>query len=469
MKRASTVARCFERPPGELDSARTTVSAEAEEARYAEFVGRRKLVMLEFSGRDEARVCDTDRAQLSLFEFALIEVEADPIVLVFMIDEANEHADACVHPEPLHHLATEGLRIGFAIFDAASGELPEKRQDGAGTSLRNEVAPLALDEGGDDANLRLILPHTLRYITPMGEAQHGDEAKRIAYFGLPLGALALMRAGVTPVVIGIGHPNAPGMLRLRRARLPNTLLLARPDLEHPSVQRALFARRPDALLSFFWPKKIPAEILERMPLGAFGTHPSLLPRHRGPDPIFWTLVEGDKETGVSLHRLEPEYDTGAIVEVRSIPVDPKFHSMQLARALDRLALPMLIDAAKRLVRGERLEGTPQDDSLATLAPTPTNWDFSIDWKEPAARVLGRIRASAPYPGAIAQLGDHTIVILRAELGAGPHGFEPAEAFIDGERRVNVRAADAFVRIVSAVDLDERPIDPAALLRPSQQG
>lgn len=302
----------------------------------------------------------------------------------------------------------------------------------------------------------------------MGEAQHGDEAKRIAYFGLPLGALALMRAGVTPVVMGIGHPNAPGMLRIRRAKLGDTLLMARPDLHHPLVRRAIDARRPDAILSFFWPKKIPADLLGSMPLGAFGTHPSLLPRHRGPDPIFWTLLEGDEETGVSLHRLEREYDTGEIVEVRKLLVDGSMNSTRLARALDRLALPMLIEAGQRLSRGEALRGAPQDESRATLAPFPATWDFSIDWKEPAARVLGRVRASAPYPGAIAQLEDHTIVILEAELGDGPSGFEPAEAFIDAGERVNIRAADAFIRIVRAVDLDERSIDPAALLRGRDQ-
>lgn len=310
----------------------------------------------------------------------------------------------------------------------------------------------------------------------MGEAHQGDPPKRIAYVGLPIGALALIRAGIIPVVMGIGHPNAPGMLRLRRARFEDSLLLARPDLNHPLVQRAILDRRPDALLSFFWPKKIPLELLDRMPLGAFGTHPSLLPRHRGPDPIFWTLLEGDEETGVSLHRLEREYDTGEIIEVRRLKIDAEMNSIGLARALDRLALPMLVDAGLRLKRGEQLRGVAQDrlqdkspnESRVTLAPTPTTWDFSIDWREPAARVLGRIRASAPYPGAVAQLEDHTIVIHRAERGAGPAGFEPAQAFIDAEGRVNIRAADEFVRILRAVDLDERPIDPAALLRPEAQ-
>lgn len=302
----------------------------------------------------------------------------------------------------------------------------------------------------------------------MGEAHQGDPPKRIAYVGLPIGALALIRAGIIPVVMGIGHPNAPGMLRLRRARFEDSLLLARPDLHHPLVQRAILDRRPDALLSFFWPKKIPLELLDRMPLGAFGTHPSLLPRHRGPDPIFWTLLEGDEETGVSLHRLEREYDTGEIIQVRRLKIDAEMNSIGLARALDRIALPMLVDAGLRLKRGEQLRGAPQDESRTTLAPFPATWDFSIDWKEPAARVLGRVRASAPYPGAIAQLEDHTIVILEAELGDGPSGFEPAEAFIDAGERVNIRAADAFIRIVRAVDLDERSIDPAALLRGRDQ-
>lgn len=284
---------------------------------------------------------------------------------------------------------------------------------------------------------------------------------RFTYVGLPIGALALARAGFTPVTVCVGHVDAPGMRRLRRTLPEETLLLGRPDLRAPEVQRAILSRRPDALLSFFWPKLIPGDLIEAHPRGAFGTHPSLLPRHRGPDPFFWTLLEGDRETGVTLHRLERNYDTGAIIDVKRYAIPEDTNAWRLARALDRLALELLVSAAERLSRGEPLEGSPQPKTGATLAPAPGLWELSIDWNEPAERVVNRVRAGAPYPGCVAQLGENTVVVVRARVAQGPKGFEPAEAFID-EGAVKVRAADGFVELLEVRDLDERHVDPASL-------
>jgi methionyl-tRNA formyltransferase len=290
---------------------------------------------------------------------------------------------------------------------------------------------------------------------------------RFSYVGLPLGALALVRAGFVPRTVCVWHLDAPGMRRLRRVLPRETLLLGRPDLRDASVQHAMLSRTPDALLSFFWPKLVPAELLAAHPRGAFGTHPSLLPRHRGPDPFFWTILEGDAVTGVTLHRLSSEYDTGALVDVRRLDVPREINAWGLARALDRPALELLVSAATRLSEGEALEGTPQPLEGATEAPTPRLWDQSIDWHEPAERVLRRIRASAPYPGCVAQLGDATVLITRARLASGPGGFEPAEAFVDGPT-VKVRAGDGFVELLEVRDLDEHRLDPATLFEEQAQ-
>src|SRR5687767_9769653 len=122
---------------------------------------------------------------------------------------------------------------------------------------------------------------------------------RIAYVGLPLGALALAQAGFTPDLIGLGHPDAPGARRVRRVLGRRALVLGRPDLHAGALQAALASVQPDVLLSWFWPQRIPEAVLTLPPLGAYGVHPSLLPRWRGPDPYFWALYQGDTETGVT--------------------------------------------------------------------------------------------------------------------------------------------------------------------------
>jgi methionyl-tRNA formyltransferase len=289
---------------------------------------------------------------------------------------------------------------------------------------------------------------------------------RILYFGLPLGALHLAACGRAPVAAAVGHPEAPGMRRLRR-RLGSrgVLVLGQPDLGEPPIRGLLASLRPDAILSFFWPRRIPAEVLGLAPRGAFGVHPSLLPRWRGPDPYFWAIRSGDGETGVTLHRLDAQYDTGPVVAQRRLSIDPGENAWQLARRLDAPALELLADCARDLHRGLALEGTPQPEEGATFAPTPTDADLVIDWRQPAESIVCLVRAAAPYPGAAAMLGEQEVRIVRAHVStvAVPAALRPAEAWL-GPEGVAVRAGSGAVLLERVQAEDGAPVAPEALLR-----
>jgi len=292
---------------------------------------------------------------------------------------------------------------------------------------------------------------------------------KILYLGLPLGAVWLARHGLAPAAVLLGHPEAPGSRRLRRVLPPSTLVLGRPRLDDPRIVDLLASTKPDVLLSFFWPKRIPTTVLALPRLGAFGTHPSLLPRHRGPDPYFWTIRNGDETTGVTLHRLDADYDTGAIIDTRTIPVSDELDSWTLARALDRPALELLVDVVRRLERGESLDGAAQDDSRATHAPEPSDEDFSIDWEEDVESILRLVRASAPTPGALADVEGETVEVTRASRydGDAPKALAVAEAFIV-DASVVVRAHDGCVRLDSARDEDGQSVDLVALVAGAQR-
>ncbi|HEX5656555.1 MAG TPA: formyltransferase family protein [Polyangiales bacterium] len=267
---------------------------------------------------------------------------------------------------------------------------------------------------------------------------------RFAYFGLPLGALALARAGFTPHLIVLGHTDAPGARRVRK--LPSRLL-ERPDLRDAHVQRSIRDAGADALLCWFYPKQVPRGLLDAFPRGAFGTHPSLLPRWRGPDPYFWAIYEDDRETGVSLHRLEADYDTGAVIAQEALAIDPREHAFRLAKRLDRPALRLLVDCARRLSNGEPLHGRAQPAEGVTLAPKPEPELLELDWEAPAAQVVRLVRAAAPYPGASCELGSEVVDVLEAEVygGALPRALEPRDAVWTPDGLV-VCAGDAGVLV-----------------------
>lgn len=281
---------------------------------------------------------------------------------------------------------------------------------------------------------------------------------RFLYFGLPLGALRLAAEGFVPAAACIGHPDAPGMRRVRRTLgARGVLVLGRPDLDDAAVRRTLLSCRAEAILSWFWPRLIPGQLLDAMRRGAFGVHPSLLPRWRGPDPYFWTVRRGDRETGVTLHRLETSYDTGALIASRRLKVKRGEDSWQLARRLDRPSLGLLLDCARRLARGETLEGSPQDESLATEAPRPSDDDLAIDWRTPAREIVRLVRAAAPWPGATARIGEHDVEVIAARaVRAVPRALEPSEAWRSPEGVV-VKAQKGGVLLVAVRLRDGRTL------------
>ncbi|MDP9002044.1 MAG: hypothetical protein M3O46_18275, partial [Myxococcota bacterium] len=171
---------------------------------------------------------------------------------------------------------------------------------------------------------------------------------RIAFFGLPLAALLLDRDGHDVVWAGVRRPTAIGTRRLAR-RIGSDRVHVAPDATDAAVQKELRASRPDILVSWFWTKKIPASLLRLAP--SFGVHPSLLPRHRGPNPYFWTIDAGDETTGVTAHELDDEYDTGAILGQHTLPLDSAWDAWGLARALDRPGLALLLDTARAFAEG----------------------------------------------------------------------------------------------------------------------
>jgi methionyl-tRNA formyltransferase len=252
---------------------------------------------------------------------------------------------------------------------------------------------------------------------------------RILYLGMPLGALMLLREGYQLVGACISRPNSPGISRLRRALAETGApLLARPDVTQPSVQALLASTEPDLIVSWFWTRRIPAPLIALAPHGGINVHPSLLPRHRGADPYFWTLYREDAETGVTVHRITESYDSGPILLQRRVPVPPRGNAWMLARALDRPSLEAVRDVVRGIAEGKYTDpGTPQDSARATEAPRPTDDDCEILWDHPASRVIARIRAASPDPGAFTGLGEGTLVVLEAEpFPNPPRGLEPGD-------------------------------------------
>jgi methionyl-tRNA formyltransferase len=201
-------------------------------------------------------------------------------------------------------------------------------------------------------------------------------------------------------------------------------------------------------VSWFWTRKLPVRWLELGRLGALGVHPSLLPRHRGPNPYFAAIDAGDTETGVTVHRLEAEYDTGAILDRERLRVG-KRNAWQLARALDRPSLLALRRTVRRLAQGELPPEEPQAVEFATQAPEPSGPLLRVEFTWTTERVLRRIRALAPVPGLALTLAGFPFFVTEAAPARGfVAALEPGEAQIVGERLL-LRTADGAIAVERA--------------------
>lgn len=286
---------------------------------------------------------------------------------------------------------------------------------------------------------------------------------RIVFLGLPLAACLLLHDRHDVVLAGVRRHLATGARRLRR-QIGEDAVVVDPHLDWEGFLRRVQQLRADLLVSWFFTRKIPMSVADACRLGGIGVHPSLLPRHRGPDPFFAAIDGGDELTGVTVHRIAAEYDTGAVLEQRRLPLDPSWNAWDLARQLDRPSLAALRATVQRASEGDDLRGEPQDEAQATLAPEPGDDERQIRWGMPAERVVRRIRALAPSPGAVTWVEDVSLTILRAEVtNDAPRALETGEAAVV-EGRVIVRARDYGVALVD-VEQDGRalPLSELALL------
>ncbi len=285
---------------------------------------------------------------------------------------------------------------------------------------------------------------------------------KIAFFGLPLAAILLARDGHEIVWAGVCRMGAVGTRRLRSIARHLEII---PDANTAALRERLRSTEPELIVSWFWTKRLPRQVLEIPTLGAVGVHPSLLPRHRGPDPYFWAIRRGDEVTGVTAHVLDDAYDTGATLARRELAIDPTWSAWTLAKRLDRPSLSLLREVARAYATGYAPTPTAQDETKATLAPAPTDDDLAIDWREPAADVLRLVRAAAPWPGATFTLGEEVIVLEQARITREfPRALERGEAAVRADGAAVVRAGDHAIELVCGRDERDTQIGPTEFAR-----
>lgn len=176
---------------------------------------------------------------------------------------------------------------------------------------------------------------------------------------------------------------------------------------------------PDFLFSFYYRNMLPAPVLESARRGALNMHGSLLPKYRGRAPVNWAVLNGERETGASLHYMTVKPDAGELVDQQAVPILPNdtaqevFEKVSCAAemTLDRVLPGLLAGTAPR-----RLLDLASGSYFGRRRPE----DGCIDWRQSAWQVHNLVRAVAPpYPGAFASLADQPLRLLGSWFTAEP--------------------------------------------------
>ena len=210
--------------------------------------------------------------------------------------------------------------------------------------------------------------------------------------------------------------------------------------------------KPDVIFVFGWSRLIPAEVLELPPLGCVGTHPALLPEHRGRHPIVWALAEGLEESGLTFFYLDETADSGDILWQRPFAIDPEDDAAALYAKIEALAVEAIREFLPELEAGTASR-TPQDAARASYWRKRTDADRRIDWGAPTASIHNLVRALArPYVGALAELEGRPVIVWRARRPAEEPDREALESpsgTVVARRRdaVDVRTGDSVITLL----------------------
>ncbi len=259
---------------------------------------------------------------------------------------------------------------------------------------------------------------------------------KVAFFGMfGYGSLALqglLKAGFTPAcVITVPQdphrePYFPHVPLQELARAHDLPLHEPKSVKTEEFKQLLASYEPEIAVIALFDKLLPAAVLSIPPLGFLNAHPSLLPAYRGPTPHNWVLVEGEKETGVTIHKVNPEMDAGEILLQHKVPLAPTDTADKVMHKLAQAAAEALPEAL-RLVETGQATFTPQSLEAATYFPRRRKAYAVVRWWRPAEEIYNLYRGMLPRPRAFTFHHSRELELLEVELASPDASSLPAEA------------------------------------------
>lgn len=173
-------------------------------------------------------------------------------------------------------------------------------------------------------------------------------------------------------------------------------------------------KKPDIIITCAYGSIVPKVVLDYPSYGCINVHASLLPKYRGASPIIASILNGEKETGITIMYMDEGIDTGNIIMSRSIEIEGNDNSLSLSNKLSLLGANLLIDTLPKIFEGENFD-IPQDNEEATYVGMLKREDEHIDFNNSVDNIKNQVRAFSPEPYAFINIDDTEYKISEVEI------------------------------------------------------
>ncbi len=171
--------------------------------------------------------------------------------------------------------------------------------------------------------------------------------------------------------------------------------------------------KPDIVIVVAYGKIIPAKFLNIENVKFINIHASLLPKWRGAAPIQRSIMNSEKETGISIMKMTPELDAGPYMLQEKIPIEKEDDYESLSNKLSNLGSKLIIKSLDFIEKGD-FKFTEQDNLIATYAKKIDKTESKIEWSKPADNILAKVKGLSPFPGAWFLHKNNRLKIIKAE-------------------------------------------------------
>ncbi|MES9991754.1 MAG: methionyl-tRNA formyltransferase [Candidatus Thiodiazotropha sp.] len=296
---------------------------------------------------------------------------------------------------------------------------------------------------------------------------------RIIFAGTPEFAATALTALLTTqhqVVAVYTQPDRPAgrgrkvqLSAVKELALAHDLEVRQPQsLKDETAQRALADMNADLMVVVAYGLLLPQAVLDIPRLGCINIHASLLPRWRGAAPIQRALLAGDKESGVTIMRMEAGLDTGPMLHVLKTPINDDDTGGSLHDRLARLGAQALLESLPALAEG-RLKAEPQDEGQANYAKKLDKQEGLIDWSESAEAIDRKVRAFNPWPVAQCHYDEKVMRVWQSQPLAESCVAKPGEVVRSGKSGIDVATGGGVLRILQLQMPGKRTLSAADFL------